>query len=131
MTIYLKVTVGVLLAVILCISLAKHDKDFSLLLSIAVCCMVIAVGFDFFKPIISLVQKLEEIGHLDHEMISILVKTVGIGLLSEFTAMICADAGNASLGKSIKILASAVILWLSLPLLYCMLDLLDDILVNT
>lgn len=131
MTIFLKASVCVLLAVILCITLSKHERDFSLLLSIVVCCMVVAAAFHFFEPIISLVQKLEEVGHLDHEMISILVKAFAIGLLSEFTAMICSDAGNSSLGKAVKVLASAVILWLSLPLLYGFLDLIDNILVNT
>lgn len=131
MTIFLKAIVCVLLAVIFCITLAKHERDFSLLLSIVVCCMVVAAAFHFFEPIISFVKKLEEVGNLDREMISILVKALAIGLLSEFTAMICSDAGNASLGKSVKVLASAVILWFSLPLLNGLLDLIDNILVST
>ena len=130
MTIFLKASVCVLLAVILCITLAKHEKDFSILLSLAVGCMVFTAAFGFIEPIISFIQKLEDIGKLNHEMISILVKVLGIGLLSEFVSMICADAGNAALGKTLKVLSSVVILWLALPMLHSLLDLIDDILVN-
>lgn len=131
MTIYLKAIVCVLVTVILCITLSKYEKNFSLLLSIAVCCLVGVTAFGFIEPVISFVNKLEEFGHLDHHILSILIKAVAIGFLSEFTSMICTDAGNGSLGKIIKFLGSSVILWLSLPLLNALLDMLDNVLVNT
>jgi hypothetical protein len=42
--------------------------------------------------------------------------------------MVCADAGNASLGKVLQILASAVILWLSLPVFTALIELIQKIL---
>ena len=46
----------------------------------------------------------------------------------EITSLICTDAGNAALGKSVQILATCGILWLSIPLFTSLIDLLNKIL---
>ena len=43
-------------------------------------------------------------------------------------ALVCTDAGNGSLGKSLQFLASAVIIYLSIPVLNGLMDLLQQIL---
>ena len=52
---------------------------------------------------------------------------IGIALLAEFGELICKDAGNTTLGKTLQILAAAVILWLSVPLLNELIDLMESI----
>jgi stage III sporulation protein AD len=80
------------------------------------------------KPIIEFIQKLKNLGNIDSDFMRIILKAVGIGMITEITVMICSDSGNASLGKSLQILSSAVILWISLPVLNQLIDLLDQIL---
>ena len=114
MNIALKVIAGVLVSSVLCLLLAKQGKEMSLLLTIAVCCMVLVTAGIFIQPIISFLQNLQSLGKLNTEMMSILLKAVGIGILSELVSYICTDMGNASLGKGLQVLSVAVILWLSL-----------------
>ena len=128
MNIALKVIAGVLVSSVLCLLLAKQGKEMSLLLTIAVCCMVLVTAGIFIQPIISFLQNLQSLGKLNTEMMSILLKAVGIGILSELVSYICTDMGNASLGKGLQVLSVAVILWLSLPLFQTLLDLLETIL---
>lgn len=61
-------------------------------------------------------------------MLGILLKAVGIGLVSEIAGLVCTDAGNGSLGKTLQMLGSAVILYLSLPIFTAMLELIREIL---
>ena len=130
MSIYLKAVGSVLLAVILCIALSKQGRELSLLLSIAVCCMVGVAAFSLLGPVIDFAERLQTRANLNTEMWSILLKTVGIGLLTQITVLICSDAGNATLGKILQITASIVILRLSLPLLEELMNLVNDILDN-
>jgi hypothetical protein len=53
---------------------------------------------------------------------------IGIGILSEISALICADAGNSSLGKALQILGGTAMLWLSLPVFRTLVDLIRSIL---
>ena len=126
---YLKATAGVLIALVLYLVLSRNQKDISLLLSIFVCCMVAVFAVNTLQPVFNFLRRLEDLGELDHEMVSVVFKVVGIGLLGEITNTICTDAGNAALGKSLQLLASAVMLCLSTPLFEGLIELIEEILV--
>ena len=128
MNIVFKATAGILVSVVICLVLSKREKDLSILLTIATCCMVITACIAFINPIISFTKKLCDIGQLNSDTLSILLKAVGIGLLTEITYWICADAGYSSMGKAFQILSSVAIIWLSLPLFEKMLELIENIL---
>lgn len=128
MDVFLKATAGILVAVVLILCLSKQGKDISLLLTIAACCMVASAAFTYLQPVTDFFQRLQTIGQLDSDALTILMKAVGIGLLAEITGLVCADAGNASLGKALQLLATAVILWMSIPLLNELIELIDNIL---
>ncbi len=129
MNLFLKATAGILITVLFCLALSKQNKDFSLLLTIAVTCIVVTIVITYLEPVIDFIDQLREMAKIDTHILGILIKAVGMGLLAEIVGLICADAGNSALGKSLKLLASAVILWLSIPLLTKMMNLLEEILV--
>lgn len=126
---FIKVAAGVLVALVLYLILNKQGKDFAVLISLGVCCMVVSAVLAFFRPLITFIEKLEQLGNFDSGILQILLKSVGIGILTEIVSLICADAGNASMGKSLQILASVVILWLSIPLFSDLMDMIQEILV--
>ncbi len=129
MDIFLKASGGVLISLIFYLILAKQGKDISALLSIAVCVMVLVAAVSYIKPIINLLSQLQDMGNLDNQIIGILMKAVGIALLSEIVCQVCTDAGNGTLGKTIQFLSGTVILWLSIPLFSKLMDLVKEILV--
>ena len=125
---FCKAAAAVLLAVVLVPAVAKTEKDISVLLTMAVCCLVAAAAFSYLEPVLDLLWELKTLGDLSGEMLGILMKAVGIGLVAEIAGMICADAGNGSLGKTLQILASTAILYLSIPLFQAFLTLVQEIL---
>lgn len=131
MDIFIKAVAAVLITAVVCLVLSKQGKDFSLLLAIAVSCMVFVTAVTYLKPVFELIQRVSQLGQLNSQMLSILLKTVGIALLAEITELVCKDTGNSALGKALQILAIAVILWLSIPLFNELLDLMESIFNNT
>ena len=125
---FVRIAAGVLLTVLLTVLLNKQGKDMAMVLTIAVCCMVITVVITYLEPVLDFVKELEAIGSLDSDMVRILLKTVGVSLVAEIAALICADCGNSALGKAVQILAIAAVLWLSLPLLWALLDMIQRML---
>ena len=112
---------GVLIALVLTLVLHQQGKDLSLILSIAVCCMVIMAAAAYLEPVVAFVRQLQAVAKLDSEMMRIMLKAVGIGLIAEIASLICTDAGNGALGKAVQLLAAAVILWLALPMMQALL----------
>lgn len=117
----------VLVAVILIFMLQKQGKETALLLSIFVCTMVGLTAANFLQPVITFLEKLSVMGEMDSSMLQTLLKIVGISLTAEIASLICSDSGNGALGKMLQFLASVVVLWLSLPMLTALLDLIEGI----
>lgn len=128
MEVFLQATAGVLIAVILGITLNKQSKDLSLLLTVLVCCLILTVVIAYLNPVMEFIGQVRLLGNLNGESFRILLKAVGIGIISEIAIQICQDSGNAALGKGLQLLASVVVLWLSLPLMQELLELVQKIL---
>lgn len=125
---FLKAIAGILIALVVCIVLAKQGKDISALLTIGACCIVATAAVSYLQPVVQFFTRLKTLGGLNTDMVGVMLKAVGIALLGEITGHICSDAGNAALGKTLQILASAVILWMSLPLFISLIELIEKIL---
>ncbi len=128
MELFVKAAAGALITVVLCLALAKSGKDISLLLVIAVCCMLLTIAMGLLDPVTDFLRTLETVGKLDSGWLKILLKAVGIGLLSEFAAMICSDAGFGALGKALQTLSAVLILAMSIPIFTQLLSFVEGIL---
>ena len=128
MTLFLQVCGAVLLAVILVLALKSHSKEIGAILAIAVCCMTALAALHYLQPVIDFLHALQHLGDLDSDMVSTLLKATGIGIVTEIANLVCKDAGNESMGKSVQLLGTAVILYLSMPLFTALIDLLQKIL---
>lgn len=119
---------AVLVAVILILSFRSQGKDIGLLLSVFICCALGCVAISFLRPVFSFINQLQTMTALDSGFLSVLLKTVGIGLLSEIVCLVCSDAGNSAMGKALQYVAVALILYLSLPMFEGLLEMVEAIL---
>ncbi len=124
----MKAIAAALITSVIGLVLVKQGKDMFLLLTLAACAMIGAIGFTYLKPVISFLRRLTEMTKLNTDLLGVILKTVGIGLIGELAGLVCSDAGNAALEKTIQILTTSMILWLSIPLFESLLDLVQAIL---
>ena len=128
MELFFKVIAAAVAAALICLILGSRSKDYSLLLSIFACCLILMAAASFLKPVLSFFRKLQELGSLDSRILSLLGKAVGISVIGELSSVICTEAGNSSLGKLIQFITGLVILWLSLPVFTRLMELIQKIL---
>lgn len=119
---------AVLVTVVLCLTLASHHKSYGAILSMAVCAMVLILGIRYLEPVSEFFRELESLGNLAGDMTRILLKSTLIGMITEIVALLCSDGGNSSLAQSLRLVSTAVILCLSLPLFRGLLELVQKIL---
>ena len=125
---FVKASALVLIASVLYQMVSGRNKEIGMLLVVLGCTVVLVMAISYLEPVFSFVKKLQTLGNLNSEMLSVLLKSVGVGLLAEISVLVCNDMGNASMGKALQILATAVILWISLPMISGLLDLIGKIL---
>lgn len=122
MELYFKGAAGILLAAVLGLALQKQEKDLSAVLTAAVIAMAAVLMLRLLEPVLELLRQLEQVGNLRSDALELLLKAVGIGLTAEVAGLVCADAGNAALAKMLRLLGTAAILCLSVPMFTALLE---------
>ena len=122
MELYFKGAAGILLAAVLGLALQKQEKDLSAVLTAAVIAMAAVLMLRMLEPALELLRQLEQVGNLRSDALELLLKAAGIGLTAEVAGLVCADAGNAALAKMLRLLGTAAILCLSVPMFTALLE---------
>ena len=122
MELYFKGAAGILLAAVLGLALQKQEKDLSVVLTAAVIAMAAVLMLRLLEPVLELLRQLEQGGNLRSDALELLLKAAGIGLTAEVAGLVCADAGNAALAKMLRLLGTAAILCLSVPMFTALLE---------
>ena len=128
MAYYWKLTAFVLIAVVLWLLLDKREKDLALLLNMAACSVLAGGSMVYLEPIVAWLWELCEIGNLSQDMLKTLFRAVGMGTVSEMTAMLCNDAGNNSLSTAVRLFGSCGILYISIPMMETLISLIQEML---
>ena len=130
MNIFIKCTAIVLITLILYLLLSKQGHDFAYFLSITTCCIILYLTFNYLQSVIDFISYIKDLVELDTEIVGVVLKSVGIGVLAEIVCAFCSDAGNSALGKTLHVIAAFVILFISIPLLEALISLIEEILVT-
>lgn len=113
---------------VLSLTLKDRERGFSILLGIGACAAISVIALSYLEPVISFFRKLETVGSLHSDYLSVLIKVVGIGMVTDIAARSCDDSGNAGVGKVLQFLGSAVMIWSSIPVFEALLDLISSVL---
>ena len=128
MDIFLKLCAAGLIGLILALFIEKEEKHIAVLMSVVICSMLIAASTEFLQPILKLIRQLQRTAALDSEVLSILLKSVAVSLISEFTCLLYTEAGYSSIGKAIQTTGTMLLLYFALPLFSNLLRLISELL---
>lgn len=114
--------IGVM-TVVLTSLLKKTSRELALLLSIAACVLISLILLQLARPVVDFFSKLRELAGLDKTLMTPMLKTVGIGLLTQLCATVCSDAGENAVANLIELCGGILALYVALPLLEAVIDL--------
>lgn len=130
MEMFWKAIAVALLTMVIAIVVEKQNKEAAMVAVMAACSILAIITSGYLQEIVSFLQELATIGNLQNDHLGVLVKCVGVGIAAEVCAMICADSGYGSLGKSIQLMGPCVILWLSIPVMRSLLEIINSMLID-
>ena len=112
------------IALITCVSfiiIKPIRNDFAIIISV-----VGGIIISFY--IFSYLNGIFKISGVNGSIYTIILKIIGIGYLTEFTANICTDTGNSSLGDKVLLGGKIIILVMALPIVTGILDIIMELL---
>lgn len=117
-----------LIALILIIIIKQYRPEFALYISLIAGALILYFALDEIKNVINLLKQICEKSGVNSKFLSILIKMTGIAFLSEFAISICKDAGEGALASKVELGSKAIIISMSVPIIYNLLDVILKIL---
>lgn len=119
------------IAVLTCVAslIVKQVKpDFASLVTLAGGVVILLLLINYIASILDVFRGLVDKANLSPSLFSSILKIIGIGYLTEFTANLCQDTGNSSLASKVGLAGKIIILFLALPIITNLLEVIMGIL---
>ena len=128
---HLKLFGGAILAVVCILIIKKQSPDTALGLRLVVTVGLAGACMAAIEPIVGYVKEISEsLGNSEslHTAATVLLKALGVSVLTHLTANICRDSGEGSIAYYVELGGKMEILLLSLPLMREVMEMALDLL---
>ena len=105
-----------LIAVSICVVLKKHNPEFSLLVSLIACVLILLLIFLNFKPILNAINNCVKSFNLNNIYITTILKSLGICYITQIASETCKDCGFSSISSKVELAGKISIVLLSIPM---------------
>lgn len=126
-----KIAAMAVVAVVFCVLLRENARVQAVLLSVAVCAVILVLSIQVLTPIWTVLQRLQRLSGLEDGVTAPLLKVAGIGLVTHGAAGVCTDAGESALAKTVEAAGSLLAFYAAIPLLTAVINLLEQLLGGT
>lgn len=123
---FIQALIVAVIGIVLGAVIKKSHKELAILLSIACCVMIGIFVIRLFEPILSFLTRLRTMANLEKGLLAPVMKAVGIGILTQITSRICADAGESAVATLVELCGSILALYVALPLLEAVLEMVES-----
>ena len=117
-----------LVALILVIVIKQYRPEFALYISLIAGVFILYLALDEISDVINLLKNITEKSGMNSEFLKILLKMTGIAFLAEFAISICKDAGEGAIASKVELGSKAIIVSMSIPIIYNLLEVILKIL---
>lgn len=109
---------GVGIIGVICANLVKRDKpDFYLFIVTATGIIILLLILNSITEAITVFSSLIDESGIDSKLFSGILKIIGIGYLTEFSASLCTDYGVSSVANKLQLAGKVTIFLMAVPLI--------------
>lgn len=108
--------------------LKQVKSEFSVLSVMASGIIILILVLNSLTDVIFAFNRIVDSAGIDSGLFSALLKIVGIGYVTEYSASLCDDMGVGTLGKKIQLAGKISIFLMALPIVTSLIDVISDIL---
>lgn len=119
-----------LITLVLIIIVKQYRPEFAIYISIIAGVLITIFSLDKISEIINLLSQICNKSGINNNFLKIILKMTGIALLAEFAISICKDAGEEAISSKVELGSKAIILSMSIPIIYNLLELILKFLPN-
>ena len=111
-----------LISSVLYMVVKKYCPEYSVLAEIGAVLLVFTLLFPYIKTIVDFYYEYTEYSGISNDYIKIVVKTVGIAILTQFASGVCKDSGQIALSDKIELAGKLIVAVLAIPMAQALLE---------
>ena len=123
-----RVAAAALLAALCAVVVRKQVPELAILLAVCGGGLILLYCSGALEAAAELLDRLAELGGLSPQVLTPMVKTIGIGMVTRLASSLCRDAQESALAGVVELAGTALALAAVLPLMSAVLDLLAQLL---
>lgn len=112
---------------ILALIVKQYKPEFAILITVVASVVILFIIADYIFEAVSVLSSLSEKTGIESEMMSSILKIIGVGYITEFSSNICEDSGNKSIGDKINLGGKIIILIVALPVLTAVIEVISGL----
>ena len=128
MEVVIKVAALAAVSALMAIVIKRGTTEMSLVLEIAVCAAIAAIAVSLATPIAEVITKAKVMSGLSESILTPVIKCVFIGIISKIASDMCKDGGQGAVANAVELTGAIGALYVSLPLISTLLDMLGELL---
>lgn len=114
--------------VILCLITKDYKSELSLLIAMSGGVLIFLLIVDLIGETLDFLKEIVENSKINQDIFKILLKIIGIGYITDFTASFCVDSGFSSIAEKIILAGKIVIFTISIPIFKALFELIAGLL---
>lgn len=120
--------IGISLAgAILSLLVKRQRPEIAITIPMLTAVVVLTICMPYLTAVIDGFKQIADISGIDMPHMQIVLKIIGIAYICQFASDICRDAGEGSIAAKIELGGKIVIITVSMPIIYDLLELVSDI----
>lgn len=121
--------IGIGLVTVIASMLVKPMKpEISIIIGLCGGILILSQTINYILDVVEAFTSIVQKTGLDVGLLKIVLKIIGVGYLTEFSANLCNDAGSSSIGDKILFAGKIIILVIALPIVTNIIEIIMEIL---
>lgn len=124
----LKIVATALTGLILAIVMKSVNKEISIYIVLGTVMIIFLSVADRLAEIFGFLQGIYDNVTCGRTFFPVILKVLAVAYITDFTAQLCRDAGEASIGSKVELAGKIIIFYLAMPILTAILELIKTLL---
>lgn len=109
-------------AAVLAVILRRNRPEIAVQLSLAAVAAILMIAMPYLKSVLTMFRDISDQIGLENKYIKVVLKIIGIAYTAQFGAELCRDAGESAVASKIELAGKLIIMTLSMPIMYKLLE---------
>ena len=112
---------------VLAVFIKNQRAEFAISVSLISAVIIFAMVLPYFKVLIKMFGEISNQVGLSQSYVGLILKVIGIAYAAQFASELCRDAGECAIAAKIELSGKVIIMTLSMPVLYSLLEVVSEI----